>query len=44
MSQGIVIGQYIPGQSFVHRLDPRLKVLTTVLFLITVFLANNWLS
>lgn len=44
MSQGIVIGQYIPGQSVVHRLDPRLKVLTTVLFLITVFLANNWLS
>lgn len=44
MSQGIVIGQYIPGQSFIHRLDPRLKVLTTVLFLVTVFLANNWLS
>lgn len=44
MSQGIVIGQYIPGQSFIHRLDPRLKVLTTVLFLVTVFLADNWLS
>lgn len=44
MSQGIVIGQYIPGKSFIHRLDPRLKVSATVLFLITVFLANNWLS
>lgn len=44
MSQGIVIGQYIPGQSWVHRLDPRLKVLVTVLFLFTVFLANSFVT
>ncbi len=44
MAQSVVIGQYIPGQSFVHRLDPRLKVLATLIFLLTIFLANHWLA
>ncbi len=35
------IGQYVPGRSFVHRLDPRSKLVFTVLFAVLVFLANN---
>lgn len=42
MAQSIVIGQYIPGHSFIHRLDPRLKVIATLIFLITIFLADTW--
>lgn len=42
--QNIIIGQYVPGQSFIHKLDPRAKLLTAFLFVIIVFLANNWLT
>ena len=28
---GIIIGQYLPGQSFWHRLDPRSKIIATSL-------------
>ena len=37
----IVIGQYIPGNSFLHRLDPRAKLLFVFLFFFLIFLANN---
>nr|WP_255724653.1 energy-coupling factor transporter transmembrane component T [Shimazuella soli] len=37
----IVIGQYIPGDSFLHRLDPRAKLLFVFLFFFLIFLANN---
>ena len=42
--QNIIIGQYVPGQSFIHKLDPRAKLLTAFLFVIIVFLANNWIT
>ncbi|WP_377887076.1 energy-coupling factor transporter transmembrane component T family protein [Alkalihalobacillus sp. R86527] len=44
MMQNIIIGQYVPGKSYVHNLDPRAKLLTTFLFVIIVFLANNWIT
>lgn len=37
----IVIGQFIPGDSFLHRLDPRAKLLFVFLFFFLIFLANN---
>lgn len=37
----MIFGRYIPGDSFVHRLDPRAKLLFVFLFIIVVFLANN---
>jgi len=37
----IPIGQYIPGRSFVHRLDPRSKLLFTLLFVFLIFLADE---
>lgn len=37
----VLIGRYIPGDSVIHRLDPRGKMVFTILFIIIVFWANN---
>ncbi len=37
----MIFGRYIPGESFVHKLDPRSKLLFVFAFIIVVFLANN---
>ena len=37
----ITLGQYYPGDSFIHRLDPRTKILTTLLLIVAIFLANT---
>ncbi|MFX3624240.1 MAG: energy-coupling factor transporter transmembrane protein EcfT [Ectobacillus sp.] len=42
--QQIIIGKYIPGESLIHRLDPRAKLLLVFLYVFVVFLANNALS
>jgi energy-coupling factor transport system permease protein len=34
----ITIGQYIPGNSWLHRLDPRIKLLSLVIFLVGTFI------
>jgi len=41
MVRDVTIGQYYPVNSAVHRLDPRVKLLGTLLFLISVFFINN---
>lgn len=41
MISDITLGQFFPGYSVIHKLDPRTKILLAVLFIITVFLANN---
>ncbi|SFJ38778.1 energy-coupling factor transporter transmembrane component T family protein [Thermoflavimicrobium dichotomicum] len=43
MSQ-IAIGQYIPGQSLIHRLDPRAKLLFVFAYMILVFFSNHLYS
>nr|WP_283163413.1 energy-coupling factor transporter transmembrane component T [Sporolactobacillus mangiferae] len=40
----LVIGQYVPSDSYVHRLDPRSKLIGVFLFVVIVFLADNWLT
>ena len=40
MIRDITIGQYYPAKSFIHRLDPRVKILGTLLFLLSLFLQN----
>ncbi len=37
----MIFGRYIPGDSFVHKLDPRSKLIFVFAFIIIVFLANN---
>ncbi|MGP4077526.1 energy-coupling factor transporter transmembrane component T family protein [Halobacillus sp. K22] len=44
MSNSMIIGQYIPGDSFVHRLDPRSKIAIIFFFVIIVFFANSVMS
>ncbi len=38
----LIFGRYIPGTSWIHRLDPRAKLLATMFFIMIIFLANNW--
>lgn len=41
MSNMMIIGQYVPGNSLIHRLDPRTKILIIFFYVIFVFFANN---
>ena len=41
MMEKMIFGRYIPGDSFVHKLDPRSKLIFVFLFIAIVFLANN---
>src|SRR5699024_7510038 len=41
MSNSMIIGQYVPGDSFIHKLDPRSKLLIIFFYVIFVFFANN---
>lgn len=44
MLNNITLGQYFPGTSFVHKLDPRTKLLATLLFIVAIFVAQRPLS
>lgn len=43
MLNDITIGKYYPGQSFVHKLDPRTKIIWTFFFMFAVIVINNLL-
>ena len=42
MLKDITLGQYFPGNTIVHRLDPRTKLIAVVLYIAALFTANNW--
>ncbi|MEG1257377.1 energy-coupling factor transporter transmembrane component T [Clostridium sp.] len=42
MIKDITIGQYIPGESFIHKLDARVKILFSLLFIIDLFLIKDF--
>ncbi|BBN98326.1 energy-coupling factor transporter transmembrane component T family protein [Sporolactobacillus terrae] len=44
MTRDLTVGQFIPGHSLMHRLDPRTKLMLTFLFIIQVFLTKSALS
>ncbi len=44
MLKDITLGQYFPGNSFIHRLDPRTKLIVLVVYIVALFLAVNWVS
>lgn len=44
MLKDITLGQYFPGSTIVHRLDPRAKILWLVGYIVALFLAKGWLS
>lgn len=37
----LIIGRYIVGDSFIHRLDPRSKLLAMLIYIIVIFWANK---
>lgn len=43
MLREVTLGQYYPVDSVIHRLDPRVKLLGTVLFLISLFIVKSWI-
>ena len=44
MLKDITLGQYFPGKSFVHRLDPRTKLILLVVYIVALFVASSWIS
>ncbi|MBS6501839.1 MAG: energy-coupling factor transporter transmembrane protein EcfT [Clostridium sp.] len=44
MIKDITIGQYIPGETFVHKLDPRTKILLSILFIISLFVVDKFIG
>ena len=41
MIRDITIGQYYPAKSILHRLDPRVKLVSTLLYLVSLFLFRS---
>jgi len=44
MLKDITLGQFFPGNSVIHRLDPRTKLLALVAYIVALFVAKSWLS
>lgn len=44
MIRDITLGQYYPGESVVHRLDPRIKIIATILFIAELFIVNDFIG
>lgn len=44
MLKDITLGQFFPGNSILHKLDPRMKIFLIILYIVTIFAANNPLS
>ncbi|MBQ8743173.1 MAG: energy-coupling factor transporter transmembrane protein EcfT [Clostridia bacterium] len=41
MLKDVTLGQYLPGDTLLHKIDPRMKLILTVIFIVSVFLAQN---
>ena len=44
MIKDITIGQYMPGDSYLHKADPRIKIILTFIFMILVLLVKSYTS
>lgn len=44
MLRDITLGQYYQTESVIHRLDPRVKLVTTICFIISLFIVDNWIG
>ncbi len=44
MLRDITLGQYFPGNSPIHRLDPRIKIMGTLAFIIELFIVDNFIG
>ncbi|NLL70042.1 MAG: energy-coupling factor transporter transmembrane protein EcfT [Epulopiscium sp.] len=44
MIRNITIGQYYPAKSYIHELDPRVKIIGTFVYIISLFLVSNFIG
>lgn len=44
MIREITLGQYYQAESVIHHMDPRTKIVGTIAFIVSLFLANNWIG
>ncbi len=44
MLKDITLGQYFPGDTVIHSLDPRTKLIMTVVYIVVLFIAGSWVS
>ena len=44
MLKDVTLGQYFPGDSIIHRLDPRTKLIAVVIYIVALFQAKSWIS
>ena len=44
MLKDVTLGQFFPGKSILHRLDPRIKIISVILFIAAVFTASSAVS
>lgn len=44
MLKDITLGQYFPGKSVIHRLDPRTKLIVLIVYIVVLFLAKTWVT
>jgi len=44
MLKDITLGQFFPGNSVIHKLDPRTKLVMLVLYIVALFLASGWVG
>ncbi len=44
MLKDITLGQYFPGDTFIHRLDPRTKLIFTLIYIISLFVVKSWVG
>ncbi len=44
MLKDITLGQYFPGNSIIHRLDPRTKLILLVVYIVALFMATGWVA
>ena len=44
MIRDITLGQYYPGDSFIHKLDPRFKIIATLVYIVALFIMVDFTS
>lgn len=44
MIRDITLGQYYPGESWVHSLDARVKIMATLVFIVALFIVDNFIG
>lgn len=44
MIRDITLGQYYPGNSWIHKLDPRVKIMATILYVVALFVVDDFIG